>query len=156
SAPRTIVQSFVTFFGNVPGVVGIAYDATSFAPACVVWSYQFGQPAPGQRLIAWEIPCPLSALSAGLGGAPANGPSQAPAVSADGRVVAFDSVATNLVPSGCTTGVRQVFVVAGSVSCVSTGAGAAPGNGASSDPAVSADGRFIAFVSAATNLTSPC
>ena len=77
-----------------------------------------------------------------------------PAISADGRFVAFDSEATNLVP-GDTNDASDVFVrdrQTGTTRRVSVSSGGAQGNGASFDPAISADGRFVAFNSDATNL----
>ena len=77
-----------------------------------------------------------------------------PAISADGRFVAFSSDATNLVP-GDTNGTADVFVrdrQTGTTRRVSVGPGGAQGNGDSVDPALSADGRFVAFESDATNL----
>ena len=70
-------------------------------------------------------------VSVGPNGSPGNGPSRHAAVSGDGRFVAFESDATNLVASDCTTGVRQVFVrdrVGGTTACVSTGTGGVAGN----------------------------
>lgn len=95
--------------------------------------------------------------SVGTGGAQANGGTGFPAISAGGRFVAFASSATNLVP-GDTNGSEDVFVRdrrARTTTRVSLGAGGAQGNGDSptvSFPAISADGRFVAFDSAATNL----
>ena len=77
-----------------------------------------------------------------------------PAISADGRFVAFRSDATNLVP-GDTNGATDVFVrdrQTGTTRRVSVGPGGAQGNGGSFMPAISADGRFVAFESSATNL----
>ena len=77
-----------------------------------------------------------------------------PAISADGRFVAFISDATNLVP-GDTNGRYDVFVrdrQTGTTRRVSVGPGGVQGNGDSFDPAISADGRFVAFDSYATNL----
>jgi photosystem II stability/assembly factor-like uncharacterized protein/Tol biopolymer transport system component len=82
-----------------------------------------------------------------------------PAVSADGRFVAFESTATDLVATGCTTGVRQIFVrdrVTGTLACVSVGADGTPGDGASALPAISRDGTVVAFESVATNLDGRC
>jgi Tol biopolymer transport system component len=95
-------------------------------------------------------------LAGGLGGASANGAALNPSVSADGRFVVFESTSTNLVVSGCTNGVAHIFLrdrVTGTLVCVSVGPTGAPGNGPSTRPAISADGRFVAFLSAAGNLT---
>jgi hypothetical protein len=75
-------------------------------------------------------------------------------LSADGRFVAFDSFATNLVP-GDTNNRRDVFVrdrQGGTTRRVSLGSGGAQGNGDSVLPSISAGGRFVAFISGATNL----
>ncbi len=95
-------------------------------------------------------------VSVGAGGAQADGASTRPAISADGRFVAFVSEATNLV-AGDTNGAPDVFVrdtQAGTTTRVSVGAGGVQADGASSRPAISADGRFVAFVSEATNLVA--
>lgn len=101
-------------------------------------------------------------VSAGLGGAQPNGPSRAPAISADGRFVAFASDATNLVPHDDNR-VTDIFLrdtcLGVSSGCVpattriSLGSAELEANGASSSPSISADGRYIAFNSVATNLT---
>ncbi len=96
-------------------------------------------------------------VSVATGGTQATDSSSFPAISADGRFVTFYSNATNLV-SGDTNVAADVFVhdrQAGTTERVSvaTGGGQATG-GDSYDPAISADGRFVAFVSAATNLVS--
>jgi len=75
-------------------------------------------------------------------------------VSADGRFVAFGSEATNLIPVD-TNGVADIFVrdrLLGVTERVSVGTGGEQGNGASAWPTISADGRFVTFVSAASNL----
>ena len=99
-------------------------------------------------------------VSARASGAPANGASgeiYGPAISARGRYVAFASQATNLV-QGDTNQNLDVFVHdrrTGTTERVSLGLGGAQGNGASSDldyPAISADGRYVAFSSDADNL----
>ena len=76
------------------------------------------------------------------------------AISADGRFVAFESFATNLAP-GDTNARTDIFVrdrLLGTTERASVGSTGAQGNGISSNPAVSADGRFVAFESDATNL----
>jgi Tol biopolymer transport system component len=92
----------------------------------------------------------VSVDSAGTEG---NGPSVDPAISADGRFVAFISIATNLVPGG-TSGRWHVFVrdrQTGITEQVSVDSAGNQGDW-SYDPAISADGRFVAFQSYATNL----
>jgi Tol biopolymer transport system component len=84
----------------------------------------------------------------------ANSPSFGPVISADGRYVAFESAATNLVP-GDTNGLSDIFVrdlMAGTTTRVSVDSAGRQANGPSYRPAISADGRYIAFESAATGL----
>ena len=76
-----------------------------------------------------------------------------PAISADGRFVAFESVASNLV-AGDTNRADDVFVrdrLAGVTRRVSVGAGG-QANGSSFSPAISANGRSVAFGSSSSNL----
>ncbi|MBI1786276.1 MAG: PD40 domain-containing protein [Acidobacteria bacterium] len=77
-----------------------------------------------------------------------------PSLSADGRFVAFASRASNLVP-GDTNGQEDVFVhdrATGQTTRVSVSSSGAQGNSSSTGGAISADGRFVAFLSTATNL----
>lgn len=96
-------------------------------------------------------------VSADANGVEGNGDSWAPAISADGLVVAFESYASNLV-AGDTNGVRDVFmrsaVSAVGVVRVSVGPGGAQANSESFEPTVSGDGRVVAFASGASNLTA--
>lgn len=99
-------------------------------------------------------------VSLNAAGAEGDGDSFAPAISADGLTVAFDSAATNLVAND-TNGVSDVFVwdaqapTAGVVRVsVGAGLGGAEANGASVEPTLSGDGLFIAFSTNASNLTS--
>jgi uncharacterized repeat protein (TIGR01451 family) len=88
-------------------------------------------------------------------GTSANGNgASAPAVSADGRFVAFLSNATNLIP-GATNGVEEVYVrdrSTGQIMLASVDNTGTPANQFCGIPAISADGRFVAFISLATNL----
>jgi Tol biopolymer transport system component len=77
-----------------------------------------------------------------------------PWFSADGRFVAFDSDSPALVP-GDTNGVRDVFVhdrATGTTERVSVATDGTEADGQSQRPTLSADGRFVAFWSDATNL----
>lgn len=92
-------------------------------------------------------------VSVALDGNPGNAPSFEPAIDASGRFVAFASIASNLVP-GDTNAATDVFVrdrFTGTTHLVSRGSGAAA-NGASTAPSISADGRWVAFQSTASNL----
>jgi Tol biopolymer transport system component len=94
-------------------------------------------------------------VSVGPGGQQANSGSL-PAISAGGRFVAFQSGASNLV-AGDTNGTGDVFVrdrVAQVTRRVSVGPGGQQANDFSGDPAISADGRFVAFISRASNLVA--
>ncbi len=81
-----------------------------------------------------------------------------PTISDDGRYVAFDSRATNLVDGGVTTR-WHIFLKdmqTGVTSIVDITPAGVQGNNDSVMPSLSGDGRFIAFKSFATNLvTSP-
>jgi Tol biopolymer transport system component len=94
-------------------------------------------------------------VSTGMGGAPANGNSTNPSISADGQVVAFASTATNLVP-GTTKGVNEIFVRvgAGPVRRLTVGFGGVEPDSDSSQPVVSGNGRYVAFTSDADNLVA--
>jgi Tol biopolymer transport system component len=80
--------------------------------------------------------------------------SGAPSLSQTGRFVAFSSDATNLVP-GDNNGVTDVFVhdtVQNTTERVSVATDGSQADGASRNPSISDDGRFVAFESDATNL----
>jgi Tol biopolymer transport system component len=88
-------------------------------------------------------------LQASLGG-------DAPALSADGRYVAFESSSADLV-AGDTNGSEDVFVhdrLTGATACVSVDSAGVQGNGQSEQPALSANGRLVAFASMATGLVA--
>ncbi|MCL5104353.1 MAG: hypothetical protein M1133_09600 [Armatimonadetes bacterium] len=93
-------------------------------------------------------------VSVATGGAQGNSNSYYSSISADGRFVAFESYASNLVP-GDTNDTVDVFVhdrQTGVTSRVSIATGGAQGNGGSNRPSISADGRVVAFESVADNL----
>jgi len=87
-------------------------------------------------------------------GSQGNDHSQTPSISADGRYVAFPSRATNLV-AGDTNGLEDIFMhdrVTGETILVSVASDGTQGNDFSFDPSISADGRYVAFESASSNL----
>ena len=91
-----------------------------------------------------------------------NGVSSDSSISGDGRYVAFVSLATNLlapgipaVPAGQQIYVRDRQTGLTSLVSVDNNVAPNPGTGVSSAPSISADGRYVAFVSLATNLLAP-
>lgn len=86
----------------------------------------------------------------------ANGQSQKPAVDSNGRYVAFESDATNLVALD-TNASRDIFLrdtVLDTTQRVSQASGGVQANGSSSAAAISSDGRYVAFESLAANLVA--
>ena len=77
-----------------------------------------------------------------------------PDVNANGRYVVYQSAATNLVPGDSNDSV-DIFLrdrVTGTTELVSVDSGSGQANGASWNPSISADGRYVAFESPASNL----
>ncbi|HXQ25444.1 MAG TPA: hypothetical protein VN822_03450, partial [Candidatus Acidoferrales bacterium] len=136
----------------------------------------------GSRQVYWQPVCTTTAVggcasgtnAAALvsispdGSTPGNADSYNPAISADGRYVAFVSLATNLGPvaDGLTPQVYlrdtcSIVPPAASGSCtpttylVSTLDGTTSANGASANPAIANQGLFVSFTSSAPNLGAP-
>jgi Tol biopolymer transport system component len=96
----------------------------------------------------------LARITFGVDGSEANNGSDRPSLSADGRFVAFESDASNLV-SGDTNGVRDIFVfdrATGQTTRENLAPGGAQANDFSFAPVSDATGRHVAFRSSATNL----
>ncbi|MBI1854023.1 MAG: PD40 domain-containing protein [Planctomycetes bacterium] len=120
--------------------------------ACVAF-LACGVPAVGQTIERIDV------SSAGIeSNGPINsGDGQDGSISADGRFVAFASIATNLV-DGDTNSTSDVFLrdrAAGTTIRISVTPDGAEGNGPSTLPRISADARWIVFESIATNLGGP-
>jgi len=93
-------------------------------------------------------------VSAAPDGSVSNSQSGSPSISADGRYVAFDSFSSDLV-TGDTNAANDVFVrdlVEGTTRLVSADPVDGPSDGGSGDPAISPDGRYVAFESVATDI----
>ncbi|MCE2967080.1 MAG: GC-type dockerin domain-anchored protein [Phycisphaerales bacterium] len=96
----------------------------------------------------------LISVTTGNPGTRANAASVAPSMSADGNIVAFMSRASNLADFTF-AGLWQVYVrdrAAGTTTLISRRGPLEPGNGDSFGPFVSPNGRYVAFLSDATNL----
>jgi Tol biopolymer transport system component len=124
----------------------------------------------GRLVVAWIIlgalpPVARAAVSGGgrngpslislaVDGRETDGASFTPAISGDGRYVAFASAGSTLV-QGDTNRAEDIFVfdrVERTTERVSLSSARGQGSGASFDPAISADGRHVAFTSAAPDL----
>jgi Tol biopolymer transport system component len=95
-------------------------------------------------------------VSVSSGGAQTIGDNTAPSISANGRFVAFSSRGANLVGND-TNGVADVFVRDRDTSVttrVSFVLGAGQGSNDSTNPVISADGRYVAYTSHADNLVA--
>ncbi len=117
-------------------------------------------PGPRDAILDWDVYVHdrltgITVLaSVGLTGLSGNAGSWQPSISADGRYLAFRSRAPDLVPSD-TEWQPDVFVrdlVAGVTRRISENSAGVGGNGASTIPSISADGRYVAYQSIATNL----
>lgn len=114
--------------------------------------------APGQHNVYLydSLQHTYARISSPTSGAQSNADSLKPSMSADGRYIAFQSSASNLVP-GDTNGVMDVFLYdkqTGSLTLESRNNAGALGNKASQDAHMSADGQYLVFSSKATNFDS--
>ncbi|HEC07872.1 MAG TPA: hypothetical protein ENJ12_13530 [Thiolapillus brandeum] len=104
-------------------------------------------------LSAWATTTRLSESNTVLG-RQASWESDSPSLSADGKLLVFDSFAPNLV-AGDHNRASDIFlrnVETGSLSRISKGVNGEEANSGSIRPVISADGRFVAFCSSASNL----
>ena len=100
----------------------------------------------------------LVSRATGVAGVPAHDDSINASISADGRYVAFASIADNLSDEDNDV-VRNIYVrdlQTGTTTYVSRASGVAgeAGDGFSAAPSISADGRFVAFTSVSENFTA--
>jgi hypothetical protein len=134
-------------------------------------SYSFNGLAAGTYTVAevlqlgWQQTSPVGIVpstervSVAFDGSQGDNTSSPYGISADGRYVAFFSIASNLVP-GDTNGTTVPFDVfvydrqTDMTQRVSVASGGTQGNGSSMSTSISANGRFVAFNSSASNLVS--
>lgn len=136
------------------------YPAVSADGRYVAFASGANNLVPGDTNWQWDIfvrdqaTYSTERVSVSGGGEQANGPSEQPSLSAHGRYVAFRSYASNLVP-GDTNSAADIFLydrAARTVERVSVATGGGQANGDSDEPFISACGRYVVFVSDATNL----
>jgi WD40-like Beta Propeller Repeat len=151
-------KNFGTFYdSNSPDIGGIGEDEGRYV-TFVSSAAGLGNSTGKYRQIIWRDrkTGETRVVSQGMNGAESNQNSFAPAISADGKSVAFESYSTNLVPID-TNKVRDVFVWnydRNTVSSVSDAPGGIEANSEAFEPTISGDGRFIAFSSSASTLTT--
>jgi len=113
-------------------------------------------PDPVVSIATYDIAAVTSALiSANVSATTASGPSSNPSISDDGRYVAFESAAADLV-EGDANSSTDVFVrdtETNTTVRASLGSAEGEANGPSSAGAISGNGRFVVFQSDATNLS---
>jgi len=149
-------KSFSTFYETTHPVVG-GNQGEEGRYVAFISSATFAGSTGKHRQIFWRdrnagITKLISASPAGEEG---NADSYAPAISGDGKTVAFESFSSNLVQSD-KNGFRDVFVwhsTTGKIDVVSIGAKGAEANAESYEPTVSGDGNFISFTSMAGNIS---
>jgi Tol biopolymer transport system component len=133
----------------------ITPDARYIAFQSTVPNLVPGQPSSAVQLYLHDRQsCTTTRLSETVGGQPANSSVGYASISADGMIVAFDSEATNLV-SGVSG--HQVYAydrTTSSFEVISQSDAAVPGNDLSGATSISDDGRWVAFVSLASNLVA--
>ncbi|MEO7731487.1 MAG: Ig-like domain-containing protein [Kofleriaceae bacterium] len=102
----------------------------------------------GDRTVTW--------ISQSSAGAPGNAASRKPQISADGRFVAFESIASTLVAgdSNATIDVFRHDRITGETVRVSVATGGGQATGTSIDPRISDDGNRVAFTSTAFDLVA--
>jgi len=111
---------------------------------------------PGAVFPVYAAAGDITLVSVSSSGIQGNGFSRSADISADGRFVTFRSDASNLV-AGDTNGDEDIFVrdtQTGQTTRISVSSSGTQADGGSFYPAISADGRFIAFMSDASNLIS--
>jgi len=135
------------------GVVAFYSLATNLLPGS---DSAAAQPPTHGDVFAWTRGAGVQKVSLSSSHTPADGDSAEPDISGDGRLVAFSSTADNLT-DGHPAGQRDIYVrdlQTEKTTLVSATPSGQPGDGGSSAPAISPDGRYVSFSTTATNLVS--
>ena len=148
---RSPVRRLPSLFLTSLLALGLAVPATSQSIAGT------GRRGPAPKQLGERASAAIRRINVSSSGWQANGTTDVCAVSGNGRFVAFSSLATNLTP-GDPAGIRDVFVTdtdTGATTLVSVSTSGQPGNAASgTELSISADGRFVAFDSWASDLVT--
>jgi Tol biopolymer transport system component len=152
---RRATTSCVSFSGENSGAPALSADGQVIA----FQAFQASRAVSAFQVFIVEVLAGgRTLISHAPDGAPGDGASQHPVLSADGHIVAFESVATNL-ERHCRNGRRHIFVHDRNTprtTCISTAPGGTAGDGDSASASISADGQRVIFESSATNLDLAC
>lgn len=102
----------------------------------------------------WRRPNVSATRISSRSAAESNGESTLPVINADGTFVAYASAASNLV-DGDTNSVGDIFLYSiadGATQLLSKTSSGVDSNGSSASPTISSDGRYVGFLSLASNL----
>ena len=155
----TQTTTLVSAAGGLPSAGASNHPALSSDGSVVAFESGAANLVPGDAngttdVFSWTAGSGVRRISAAPDGTEANGSSAWPALSADGRSIAFASLASNLVP-GDANGVFDIFVVgpqADRLARVSVGFGTTEADDTSLRPALALNARLVFFESSATNL----
>lgn len=150
-------KAFSTFYETTDAVVGGTVDEEGRYIAFISSSAGFSNSAGKHRQVFWRDRNTgiTKLISVDASGQEGNGDSYNPAISGDGKVVAFESHSSNLIADD-KNGVRDVFVwysTTNKMERVSVGHDDKEANAESYEPSLSGDGNLIAFTSAASNIS---
>jgi Tol biopolymer transport system component len=137
------------FFLLVFAIYWLNSDSVSATALAVPTSTLQYLPTPQPGVDSFQEPQPYEKTQA-------NAPSYSPAISTDGRFIVFVSDASNLIP-GDTNNAADLFVfdrIEQSLARYPHGVNGNQPDGPSAGPSISADGRYISFISRATNLVT--
>ncbi len=163
SHPRA--QLIVPISVGLSGQGGGSYAAISGDGRFVAFKSPASDLAPNHIDNSWDVfvrdrlTKKMEIASTRTGGAAVYNPgdyTSPPSIASSGKFVAFMSSATDLVPND-ENGLPDIFIHdrdANTTELISVAANGAGGNGPSFTPAVTSDGRFVAFQSFANNLTA--
>ncbi len=150
-------KSFSTFYeSSDPDVGGAAGEDSRYV--VFVSSATFAGSTGKHRQIFWRDRNTgiTKLISSSAGGEEGNADSYYPAISGDGKTVAFESNSSNLVEDD-KNGLKDVFAwsdATGKIQTVSIGKNGAAADAESYEASVSGDGTLIAFTSAASNISA--
>lgn len=133
--------------GRLVAFVAVAQDLVAGRPGNLVKNVYVRDSRTGVTTLA----------SVAADGGDANGDSNNPVLSADGRYLVFQSAASNIAAKdfNSATDVFRRDLLTGTTTLVSVNAtGTEPSGGGGSKPTVSANGRYIAFMSGGSDLTA--